>query len=75
MSHLKNPLLGAACMFAAAALVYAVWALQSPAVKQYRADAAAVQTALVKPLPLPTDNEPWAGMSDAERLRGDAEAW
>ena len=59
---------------AAAALVYAVWALQSPAVKQYRAEAADIQTAFIQPLPLPTEpDNPWAKMSDSELLRGDAE--
>ncbi len=26
-----------------------------------------------QPLPLPTNPDPWSGMSDQERLRGDAE--
>lgn len=29
--------------------------------------------AIAQPLPLPTNPDPWAGMSDQERLRGDAE--
>ena len=29
--------------------------------------------AIAKPLPLPTNPDPWAGMSDQERQRGDAE--
>ena len=29
--------------------------------------------AIAKPLPLPTNPDPWAGISDQERLRGDAE--
>lgn len=32
-----------------------------------------LQTAIVQPLPLPTDADPWALMSDEELLRGDAE--
>ena len=59
---------------AAAALVYAVWLVQSPAAKQPRAEAASIQTACIQPLPLPTESEnPWAKMSDGELLRGDAE--
>lgn len=58
----------------AAALVYAAWAMQSPVVRQ-QTQAAAVQTALIKPLPLPTapEDNPWAGMDDEELVRGDAE--
>ena len=29
--------------------------------------------AIAQPLPLPTNPDPWAGISDQERLRGDAE--
>ena len=29
--------------------------------------------AIAQPLPLPTNPDPWAGISDHERLRGDAE--
>ena len=29
--------------------------------------------AIAQPLPLPTNPDPWAGMSDQERLHGDAE--
>ena len=28
---------------------------------------------IAQPLPLPTNPDPWAGVSDQERLRGDAE--
>ncbi len=31
------------------------------------------QHAVAQPLPLPTNPDPWAGISDQERLRGDAE--
>lgn len=59
---------------AATALICAVWLAQSPAVKQRRAEAAAIQTAFIRPLPLPTEpDNPWAQMSDSELLRGDAE--
>ena len=55
---------------AAAALVYAVWLVQSPAAKQPRAEAASIQTAFIQPLPLPTESEnPLAKMSDGELLR------
>ena len=29
--------------------------------------------AIAQPLPVPTNPDPWAGISDKERLRGDAE--
>ena len=48
--------------------------MQSPVIKQQRAEAADVQTAFIQPLPLPTEpDNPWAKMSDSELLRGDAE--
>ncbi|MBP8043174.1 hypothetical protein [Uruburuella suis] len=44
-----------------------------PAVDKRQAPEPKLQTAIVQPLPLPTDADPWAGMSDEELLRGDAE--
>ena len=59
---------------AAAALICTMWLVQSPVIKQQRAEAADIQTAFIQPLPLPTESEnPWAKMSDGELLRGDAE--
>ena len=59
---------------AAAALICTMWLVQSPVIKQQRAEAADIQTAFIQPLPLPTEpDNPWAKMSDSELLRGDAE--
>ena len=59
---------------AAAALICTLWRVQSPVIKQQRAEAADIQTAFIQPLPLPTEpDNPWAKMSDSELLRGDAE--
>ena len=59
---------------AAAALICTMWLVQSPVIKQQRAEAADIQTAFIQPLPLPTEpDNPWAQMSDSELLRGDAE--
>lgn len=59
---------------AAAALICTMWLVQSPVIKQQRAEAADIQTAFIQPLPLPTEpDNPWAKMSDGELLRGDAE--
>ena len=59
---------------AAAALICTMWLVQSPIIKQQRAEAADIQTAFIQPLPLPTEpDNPWAKMSDSELLRGDAE--
>ena len=59
---------------AAAALIGTMWLVQSPVIKQQRAEAADIQTAFIQPLPLPTEpDNPWAKMSDSELLRGDAE--
>ena len=59
---------------AAAALICTMWLVQSPVIKQQRAEAADIQTAFIQPLPLPTESEnPWEKMSDGELLRGDAE--
>ena len=59
---------------AAAALICTMWLVQSPVIKQPRAEAASIQTAFIQPLPLPTEpDNPWAKMSDSELLRGDAE--
>ena len=59
---------------AAAALICTMWLVQSPVIKQQRAEAADIQTAFIQPLPLPTEpDNPWAKMSDRELLRGDAE--
>ena len=59
---------------AAAALICTMWLVQSPVIKQQRAEAADMQTAFIQPLPLPTEpDNPWAKMSDSELLRGDAE--
>ncbi|UOO82786.1 hypothetical protein LVJ83_04790 [Uruburuella testudinis] len=56
------------CIPAALALSWVV-----PAVDQRPAAAAKLQTAVVQPLPLPTDTDPWAGMPDEELMRADAE--
>ena len=59
---------------AAAALICTMWLVQSPVIKQQRAEAADIQTAFIQPLPLPTEpDNPWEKMSDGELLRGDAE--
>ena len=59
---------------AAAALICTMWLVQSPVIKQQRAEAADIQTAFIQPLPLPTEpDNPWAKMSDSELLRGDAD--
>ena len=59
---------------AAAALICTMWLVQSPVIKQQRAEAADIQTSFIQPLPLPTEpDNPWAKMSDSELLRGDAE--
>lgn len=44
-----------------------------PAVDHRPADAPKLQTAVIQPLPLPTDTDPWAGMPDEELVLGDAE--
>lgn len=45
-----------------------------PAVDQRPAAVPKLQTAVVRPLPLPTEQEdPWAGMPDEELVIGDAE--
>ena len=52
-----------------------VVALLIPAVWHPAKTTATTQMAVIQPLPLPTEADPWHGMSDAERVRGDAEAY
>lgn len=44
-----------------------------PAVDHRPAASPKLQTAIVQPLPLPTDANPWVGMPDEELVLGDAE--
>ena len=66
---MKTLLTRAAVLFALAMLLPAVWHGIKPAQHQ--------QLAVIQPLPLPTDSDanPWHSMSDAELVRGDAEAY
>ena len=54
--------------------LYLALALLIPAVWHPAKTTATTQMAVIQPLPLPTEADPWHGMSDAERVRGDAEA-
>ena len=55
-------------LIAIAMLLPAVWNRIKPPAKHQ-------QVAVIQPLPQPTEADPWRDMSDAELVRGDAEAY